>query len=130
MVAVLGLSPALADTKDELDDAKADLTDIQALALPAFATGVSPNSPARNGPGTVGLPVMCGGVSVSSGDIVIGDPDGVVIVPRSEIRAVLAQLAAVRANEAKMLKAVQGGLREPGFITPILASDRVRYVDD
>ena len=79
---------------------------------------------------SLGLPVVCGGVSVSSGDIVIGDPDGVVIVPRSEIRAVLAQLPAVRANEAKMLKAVQGGLREPGFITPILASDRVRYVDD
>jgi 4-hydroxy-4-methyl-2-oxoglutarate aldolase len=107
-----------------------DLTDIQGLAFPAFATGVSPNSPARNGPGTVGLPVVCGGIPVASGDIVIGDPDGVVIVPRSEIRAVLAQLAAVRENEAKMLKAVQGGLREPGFITAILASDRVRYIDD
>jgi hypothetical protein len=29
-----------------------------------------------------------------------------------------------------MLKAVQGGLREPGFMTAILASDRVRYIDD
>jgi 4-hydroxy-4-methyl-2-oxoglutarate aldolase len=106
-----------------------DLTDIQALAFPAFATGVSPNSPARNGPGTVGLPVVCGGVLVAAGDLVIGDPDGVVIVPRGEIRTVLAQLAAVRANEAKMLKAVQGGLREPGFMTAILASDRVRYID-
>jgi 4-hydroxy-4-methyl-2-oxoglutarate aldolase len=107
-----------------------DLTDIQALAFPAFATGVSPNSPARNGPGTVGLPVVCGGLPVAAGDVVIGDPDGVVIVPRAEIGAVLAQLATVRANEAKMLKAVQGGLKEPGFVAAILASDRVRYIDE
>ena len=107
-----------------------DLTDMQALAFPVFAAGVSPNSPARNGPGTVGLPVVCGGVPVAAGDIVIGDPDGIVIVPRAEICAVLAQLAAIRASEASMLKAVQGGLKEPGFITAILASDRVRYVDE
>ena len=67
---------------------------------------------------------------VAAGDIVVGDPDGVVIVPRSEIGAVLARLEAVRAGEAQMLEAVRGGLREPGFITAILASDRVRYIDD
>ena len=106
-----------------------DLTDIQGLNFPAFAAGVSPNSPARNGPGTVGLPVVCGGMPVASGDIVVGDPDGVVIVPHAEIAAVLARLEAVRANEATMLKAVQGGLREPGFVTAILASARVRYID-
>ena len=107
-----------------------DVTDIQALGFPTFAAGVSPNSPARNGPGTVGLPVVCGGVPVTAGDIVVGDPDGVVIVPRVETGAVLAQLAIVRANEARMLKAVQGGLKEPGFMTAILASDRVRYIDE
>src|SRR5262245_52784620 len=107
-----------------------DITDIQALQVPCFATGISPNSPARNGPGTVGLPVVCGGLPVAAGDIVVGDPDGVVIVPHTEIGTVLAQLAAVRASEAKMLKAVQGGLREPGFMTAILASDRVRYSDE
>lgn len=106
-----------------------DLTDIQALQFASFAAGVSPNSPARNGPGTVGLPVLCGGLPVASGDIVVGDPDGVVVVPRAEIAAVLARLEAVRANEARMLEAVRNGLREPGFVMPILASSRVRYLD-
>lgn len=106
-----------------------DLTDIQSLDFPAFAAGISPNSPARNGPGTVGLPVVCGAMPVASGDIVVGDPDGVVVVPRGEIGAVLARLEAVRASEASMLQAVRSGLREPGFIAAILASDRVRYVD-
>lgn len=107
-----------------------DITDIQALGFPAFAAGVSPNSPARNGPGTVGLPVVCGGLPVEAGDIVVADPDGVVIVPQRDIAAVLTRLAVVRANEAKMLKAVQGGLQEPSFVAAILASDRVRYIDE
>src|SRR5262249_31780269 len=106
-----------------------DLTDIQALVFPAFAAGISPNSPARNGPGTVGQPIVCGGLPVAPGDILIGDPDGVVIVPPADIAAVIARLDIVRANEAKMLQAVRGGLREPGFVAALLASDRVRYLD-
>lgn len=106
-----------------------DLTDIQALDFPAFAAGVSPNSPVRNAPGTVGLPVVCGGMAVASGDIVVGDPDGVVVVPRAEIATVLARLQTVRAHEAAMLAAVRNGLREPGFVMALLASDRVRWVD-
>jgi len=106
-----------------------DLTDIQALVFPAFAAGISPNSPARNGPGTVGQPIVCGGLPVAPGDIVVGDPDGVVIVPQADIAAVIARLDIVRANEATMLKAVRGGLREPGFVAALLASDRVRYLD-
>ena len=83
----------------------------------------------RNAPGTVGLLVVCGGMAVASGDIVVGDPDGVVVVPRAEIATVLARLQTVRAHEAAMLEAVRNGLREPGFVMAILASDRVRWVD-
>jgi 4-hydroxy-4-methyl-2-oxoglutarate aldolase len=107
-----------------------DLADIQALAFPCFAQGVSPNSPARNGPGTVGLPAVCGGVPVAAGDIVIGDADGVVLVPRAEAEAVLGRLAGVRAEEATMLQDVRGGLDQPRFIADLLAGDRVRYVDE
>jgi 4-hydroxy-4-methyl-2-oxoglutarate aldolase len=107
-----------------------DLADIQALAFPCFAQGVSPNSPARNGPGTVGLPVVCGGLRVEAGDIVIGDPDAVVIVPQGQAAAVLARLDGVRAKETKMLQAVRGGLKEPSFIAELLAGDRVRYIDE
>src|SRR6516162_5966694 len=62
-----------------------DLDDLETLGLPVFATGVTPNSPQRRGPGSVGLPVVCGGVSIASGDVVVGDRDGVVVVPRARI---------------------------------------------
>src|SRR5262245_6063874 len=54
-----------------------DVAGIRRIGLPCFAAGVTPNSPARNGPGTVGFPIVIGGVTVAAGDIVVGDDDGV-----------------------------------------------------
>lgn len=93
-----------------------DIAGIREVDLPCFAAGVTPNSPVRNGPGTVNLPVMVGGLSVDPGDIVIGDEDGVVIVPYDRIDATIAQLAVVRAAEADLDAKVKAGLRMPDFI--------------
>jgi 4-hydroxy-4-methyl-2-oxoglutarate aldolase len=103
-----------------------DQNDIEALALPCYAMGATPNSPARNGPGTVGLPIVCGGVAIASGDVIIGDRDGVVVVPQAKLAATLERLSEVRAAEAAMLAKVRGGLTEVGFVADLLASDRVR----
>lgn len=102
-----------------------DLAGILGVGLPVYCAGITPNSPARNGPGTVGLPVVLGGVAVEPGDIVIGDNDGVVIVPRGEVRTVLNRLADVRAAEAALEAKVKAGLEVPDFVQAILASDRV-----
>jgi 4-hydroxy-4-methyl-2-oxoglutarate aldolase len=82
------------------------------MNLPIFAMGVTPNSPGRRGPGSVGLPIVCGGVAVASGDVIVGDRDGVVVVPRARLSATLANLERVKAAEAAMLERVRGGLRE------------------
>ena len=66
-----------------------DLDDLETVGLPIFAMGVTPNSPQRRGPGSVGLPIVCGGVSIATGDIVVGDRDGVVVVPRARIEETL-----------------------------------------
>ena len=59
-----------------------DRDGIVAVGLPVFCRGVTPNSCVRSGPGTVGLPVTAGGVPVATGDLLLGDADGVVVVPR------------------------------------------------
>lgn len=105
-----------------------DLPGILGVGLPLYCAGLTPNSPVRNGPGTVGQPVVMGGVAVESGDIVIGDNDGIVIVPRAQISKVLERLAAVRAAEAALEAKVKAGLEVPDFIQAILASDRVSEI--
>jgi 4-hydroxy-4-methyl-2-oxoglutarate aldolase len=82
--------------------------------------GVTPNSPQRRGPGSVGLPVVCGGVSVASGDVVVGDRDGVAVVPHARISATLESLDQVKAIEAATLERVRGGLKELPVEVPAL----------
>jgi len=94
--------------------------DLEAVGLPVFALGVTPNSPQRRGPGSVGLPVVCGGVTVASGDVVVGDRDGVVVVPRARIEQTLDNLERVKAMEAKTLERVRGGLKELPVEVPAL----------
>lgn len=102
-----------------------DKVGILATGLPVFCAGIVPTSPATNGPGTVGAPITCGGIHVRPGDIVVGDADGVVVVPLDRAEAVLATLDAVRAAEAKAIAAVEGGATESEKVRRIMASARV-----
>ncbi|WP_416897765.1 MAG: RraA family protein [Minwuia sp.] len=106
-----------------------DTPGIAHVGLPCFAAGVTPNSPAKNGPGTVNLPVVVGGVAVEAGDMLVGDVDGVVVIPFAKIDAVIARLDDVRAAEAKTLAAVEGGLGVPGHIEELYKSGRVEEID-
>jgi 4-hydroxy-4-methyl-2-oxoglutarate aldolase len=102
-----------------------DLAGVLAVGLPTFCAGITPNSPARNGPGTVGAPVVMGGVAIESGDLILGDGDGVVVVPRGAIETVLKRLSEIRVAEAALEAKVKAGLEVPDFVQAILDSDRV-----
>jgi 4-hydroxy-4-methyl-2-oxoglutarate aldolase len=106
-----------------------DIVGVLEVGLPVYCAGVTPNSPARNGPGTIGEPVNIGGMRVESGDILIGDRDGVVVVPRAQAAIALKALRDVRANEAALEAKVKSGLKLPDFAHAILESHRVRIVD-
>ena len=73
--------------------------------------------------------MVLGGVTISPGDILVGDRDGVVVVPRLEAKTVLSRLAAVRAAEEALDAQVRQGLEMPDFAEAVLKSDRSRYVD-
>jgi 4-hydroxy-4-methyl-2-oxoglutarate aldolase len=102
-----------------------DKAGILATGLPVFCAGIVPTSPATNGPGMVGAPITCGGIHVRSGDIVVGDADGVVVVPLDRAEEVLVSLDAVRAAEAKAVAAVEGGATESEKVRRIMAAARV-----
>lgn len=94
------------------DGSVRDAAGIRQTGLPCFATGISPNSPDRKGPGTAGLPIVIGGVSVAAGDIVVGDADGVVIVPASRAQATIKALRSVMAAETELEAKVKAGLTQ------------------
>lgn len=106
-----------------------DRDGLVAVGLPVFCRGVTPNSCVRTGPGTVGLPIVAGGVSVATGDLVCGDADGVVVVAQRLLAEVGVRLAAVAEAERAAEAAVKAGQAARPEIMEMLASSRVRWVD-
>jgi len=126
---VLGMAKNRGVVASVTDGFVRDIDGINEVGLPCYAAGVTPNSPARNGPGTAGLGVIMGGLKVESGDIVLGDKDGVVVVPNSRIADVLHRLPEVLDAEAELDAKVKAGLEMPDFVTDMLSDDRVVEVE-
>ncbi len=106
-----------------------DVDGLLEVGFPVYSAGVSPNSPYKSGPCEVGTAVTLGGVSVASGDLMIGDRDGVVVVPRHKIDEVIGGLADVQAKEDEMGRLIADGLTAPGWVKELLASDQTKILD-
>jgi 4-hydroxy-4-methyl-2-oxoglutarate aldolase len=113
---VLGMARNCGAAGFVTDGCVRDLPGIRMVGLPCYCIGVTPNSPARSGPGTVGFPITVAGHPVASGDVVVADQDGVVVVPQARLAEVIARLPAIRKAEGEMDQAVRDGLRLPAFL--------------
>ena len=111
------------------DGAVRDTPGIIGVGLPVYCAGVSPNSPQRNGPGTVGLAISIGGVTVNPGDVVVGDGDGVVIVPQDALDAVVGGVEEIRRQETEVEAKVKEGLTYPDSWRAYLEPGAARFVD-
>ena len=98
-----------------------DIEGHREVGFPVFARGLTPNSPFKSGPGEINVPVVCGGVIVHPGDVIVGDEDGVVVVPKDEVAAVLAKIPIIRENERKHIEEIEAG---------IIFSDRLHKILD
>ncbi len=90
----------------------AGVRDVAALAahgFGVFSTMVALRGAAKCTPGTVGAPVVVGDVEVRTGDWVVGDADGVVVIRRAELDAVLVAATARTAAEQELFTALQAG---------------------
>lgn len=86
------------------------------LNFPVFAKGFSPNGPYKDGPGELNIPISCGGVAVVPGDLVVGDADGVVNIPRNMVEKVLALAEEKLVYEEKRKLEIRGGDVEPKWL--------------
>lgn len=112
-----------------IDGMARDLEGVLGIGLPLFARGITPNSCVKSGPGRVGVPVVAGGVAVSSGDVVVGDRDGVVIIPAAMLDQVLARLDQIRVAEAAAQAKIATGITHFDTMAALLKSKSVKFVD-
>lgn len=92
-----------------IDGAARDSLEIEEMGFPVFCVGTNPNGPTKNVPGRIGHPVSCGGVTVHSGDLVVADADGVVVVERNHVEALLPLARKKVRDEAARIAQIKEG---------------------
>jgi 4-hydroxy-4-methyl-2-oxoglutarate aldolase len=92
-----------------VDGAIRDVDGITRLGFPAFSRTVSPGGCDKDGPGEINVPIACGNTVVMPGDIVVGDDDGIAIVPRDHTTEVLARVEALMSRERDRIAEIKGG---------------------
>ncbi|QDG90244.1 methyltransferase [Pseudarthrobacter sp. NIBRBAC000502770] len=89
-----------------LDGAARDAEALGEIGMPVFARATSPAGPYKDGPFRLGTAVAFGGVPVLPGDVIVGDSDGVVVIPRDQAAAVAEAAEAVFADETGRRQAI------------------------
>ncbi len=106
-----------------------DYDGIVKAGLPVWCTGITPASPHLSGPGAVGFPIQIGAQEVETGDMIVADRDGAVVVPFERLDEVIHSLERIRKAEQAQDGKVIGGMRIPDWVGRLLASDQVTYKD-
>ncbi|MDP9602944.1 UNVERIFIED_ORG: RraA family protein [Variovorax paradoxus] len=92
-----------------IDGAVRDSVEIDEMGFPVFSVGTNPNGPTKLASGRIGHPVSVGGVAVRPGDLVVGDADGVVVVEREKVEALLQAAQKKVEDEAARIEAIKRG---------------------
>ena len=92
-----------------IDGVVRDLATLRELALPVFARGAVPNAAKAQAEPRVGEPVRIGGVEVSTGDLVVGDLDGLLIAPPERMEAALEIAEGIKRREGALMAWMQQG---------------------
>ncbi len=92
-----------------IDGGIRDALAIERLAFPVFSRGFSVRGTTKRSLGAVNSPIDCGGVRVAPGDLVVGDEDGVVVVPAAAVSSVADAAARRVAREAAYLERLRAG---------------------
>jgi 4-hydroxy-4-methyl-2-oxoglutarate aldolase len=106
-----------------------DLEGLLEVGLPVFCRGLTPNSPYKGAPCEVGTRVGIGGLAVDSGDVLVGDRDGVVMVPGDRLDEVIRRLDDVRAKEKETGERIAAGATIPAWVDELIQSGRTRLLD-
>lgn len=97
-----------------VDAASRDTAALASGDFPIFAVGTNPCGPTKGLPGRLAQPTAVGGVAVNPGDLIVADVDGVVVIPRAQVQAVLdAADAKIAAEQQRLDEIARGELVSP-----------------
>lgn len=92
-----------------IDGAVRDADTLSKHAYPVFAAGLNPCGPTKLIPGRVNHSISVAGAQIQAGDLVVGDVDGVVVIPREEVTAIIALAKKKLEGETQRIAAIRAG---------------------
>lgn len=113
-----------------VDAACRDTDTLAGGSFPIFAAGRNPCGPTKGLPGTIARPISVGGTPVQPGDLVVGDADGVVVIPRADVPKVLEAAAKKLAAEKDRLEEIAQGVLISPWLNAALHSAGLPGVQD
>lgn len=111
-----------------IDGPVRDLKAIADMGYPVFAKGGTPRGPYKEGPGEINTTISCGNVPVSPGDIVVGDDDGVVIIPKKDAVEVLQKAKEIQSYEEQIIQSIYSGEMPREWVDKSLSQKGCEYI--
>lgn len=112
-----------------LDAPIRDLNSIRQMKLPVYATGSTPAGPYKDGPGEINVPISCGNINVNPGDIIVGDSDGVIVIPKHDAAALLIEAQKYSQFDSAKLLAAQTGKADRSWVDKALTTMSCEIID-
>lgn len=97
--------------------------------FPIYAKGVTHRGPYKDGPGEINVPISVAGMVIHPGDLLVGDEDGVAVVPIEEAEDVLALVKKQEARENQILKEVENNTIDRSWIDKTLKEKGCEFVE-
>lgn len=113
-----------------LDGPIRDIDEIGGWDFPVYCTGTTPGGPYKEGPGEINVPISCGGISVNPGDIILADPDGIIVIPRQDAAVILEDAKKFQAADEKKLAAAKNGTANRAWVEKALEEKGYEIIDD
>jgi len=92
-----------------IDGTTRDLEDIRKMGFPVFAREVKPTAGEPKGFGEINVPIKCGSVPVKPGDYIVGDLDGVVVIPKEKAVEIANRALDVFEKENRIRREIKKG---------------------
>lgn len=112
-----------------LDGPIRDIEELSQMNMFLYAAGSTPGGPYKEGPGEVNVPISIGNIAVNPGDIILGDRDGVIVIPLKDAPAIIEEAEKYAAMDAGKVEAAKNGTSKRQWVEDTLVKKNVEIID-